>query len=160
VPGHHDLHPCRDRRPERYERPRLEIVPAELDDTELMVRVLGNLAVTREVFRGRRHARRLQAADERDTLPGHERGIVAEGAGPEGGVRRLAREVEDRRIDDVDAHRPRFAPDRRTDGLGEGDVVDRPERHVPGELGRLRAETDQLAAFLVRGHEERARVSG
>ena len=129
MAGHHDLDPCLDPRAERHERALVQFIPGQLDDTELVVRVLGHLAVTRKVLRCCRHARRLQAANERDPVPRHEPGIVTERARPERGVRRLAREVEDRRIDHVDAHRPRLAPDRRADRLGQRDIVDGAERH-------------------------------
>ncbi len=82
--------------------------------------------------------------------------VVAERADPHRRVARLRRQVEDRGVDDVDAQRPRLAPDRGADPFGQPVVIDRPERHVSGELGRLGAECVELAAFLVGGDEEGA----
>ena len=111
---------------------------------------------TREVLDRSGHPGRLEAADHRRPVPGDRGRVVAERADAHRRVARLGRQVEDRGIDDVDAQRPRLAPDRRADPLGQALVIDRPERHVPGELGRLGAERVELAALLVGGDEERA----
>ena len=92
------------------------------------------VAETREVLDRGGHAGRLQPADHRrpeppDAPPGRRRTSGSRAPAFAG----LGREVEDRGVDDVDAHRPRLEPDRRADPLGEVLVADRAERHVAGE---------------------------
>ena len=153
---HHEPGARRDPRPERGELVRVEVRGAPLHDPELVVRVLVHGTETREVLDRSGHPGRLEAADHRRPVPGDRGRVVAERADAHRRVARLGRQVEDRGVDDVDAKRPRLAPDRGADPLGQSLVVDRPERHVPGELGRLGAERVELAAFLVGGDEEGA----
>ena len=89
--------------------------------------------------------------------------VVAERADPDRGIRRGARHVEDRGVDDVHAHRPRLEPDGLADPLREIRVVGRADGHVAGELGRPVAERLELPALLVRGHQPgpvRVRATG
>ena len=82
--------------------------------------------------------------------------VVAERADAERRVVRLGREIDGRGVDDVDAQRAGLAPDGRPDPLGQRFVVDRAERHVAGELGRLGTQGVELAALLVGGDEKGA----
>ena len=153
---HHEPGPGRDGRPERRELVGLEVVGAPRHDTERVVRVLGQRAQTREVLRRGGHPGRLEAADHRRPMTADRSRIVAERADAERRVVRLGGEIDGRGIDDVDAQRAGLAPDRRPDPLGQRFVVDRAERHVAGELGRLGTEGVELAALLVGGDEEAA----
>ena len=81
---------------------------------------------------------RLQPAQEREPVPRDVLRPVAERADADGRVGRVRGEVERRRVDDVDAHRPGLEPDRPTDRLGQLEVVRRAEGHVPGERRRAR----------------------
>ena len=124
-------------------------------DTERVVGVLGKRAQTREVLRRGGHPGRLEAADHRRPVTADRPRIVAERADPERRVVRLGGEIDGRRVDDVDAHRAGLAPDGRPDPLGQRFVVDRAERHIAGELGRLGTQGVELASLLVGRDEER-----
>ena len=154
--GHDGSRARRDGRPERDELVRLDVVAAAVDDAQAVVGVVGRGAQPREVLDRCGHTGRLEPAHHRRPVPGDRRRIAAERADPEGRIRRLGRQVERGRVDEVDAHRARLAPDRGADPLGQGLVIGRAERHVAGELGRLGTERDELAALLIRGDEQRA----
>ena len=122
--------------------------------------VLVDGAQTREVLDRGGHPGRLQPADHRRAEPPDLRRVVAERADPHRRVAGLARQIEDRGIDHVDAHRAGLAPDRASDPLDQVLVADRAERHVPGErCGRL-AERHELAGLLVGRDEQRSGGQG
>ena len=156
---HHEPRSGSDGRPERRELVTVEMLGTPLHDTERVVGVLGKRAQTREVLRRCGHAGRLEATDHRRPMTADRPRVVAERADPERRVLPLGSEIDGRGVDDVDTHRPSLAPDRRTDPLGQGFVVDRTERHVAGELGRLGTKGVELATLLV-GRDEEGRGSG
>jgi hypothetical protein len=127
-----------------------------VDHTQRVMRVLVHGPEAREVLDRGGHPGRLEAADHRRPMPGDGGRVVPERADAHRHVAGLGCEVEDRGVDDVDAQRPSLAADRGPDPLGQAFVVDRPERHVPGELRRLGAEGIELATLLVGGDEEGA----
>ena len=88
-------------------------------------------------------------------VPRDQRRIVAERADPERRIGRVRGDVEHRRVDHVDTHRPRLGADRPADALRERHVIDRAERHVAGEWRRPIAQGDELPTFLVGRDEER-----
>ena len=91
-------------------------------------------------------------------------GIVAERPDAQRRVRWVRRDVEHRRVVDVDAHRPQLEPDRPPDPLREAGVARRPDRHRAGKTGpvvlcsRGRPERQQLAALLIGRDEDREAV--
>ena len=52
---------------------------------------------------------------------------------PSAALSRVGRQVHDRRVDDVDAHRPGLGADRAPDPLGQRRIADGPEGHVARE---------------------------
>ncbi len=83
-------------------------------DPEPVVGVLANRAEPRKVLDRGRHARTLEPADHGRAQARNGSRIVAERANPERRIGRFGREVQDRRVDDVDAHRSRLTADRRS----------------------------------------------
>ncbi len=63
---------------------------------------------------------------------------VAERPDPERRVGGVRGEIQDRRVDHVDAHRSGLGTDRVPDPLRERRIVDRAQGHVPGERRRAR----------------------
>ncbi len=156
VAGHRHLCPGREGGTERRELATLEHVPRSGHGGATVMRVGRCLAGARCVLDGGGDAGRLEAADHRHAVPSNDRRVVAERPDAERRIGRVRRDVEHRRVDDVDAHRPRLETDRPPDPLGQLDVVDGAERHVAGERRRAVAERDELPALLVRGDEQRA----
>ena len=81
---------------------------------------------------------------------------------PEGGIRRVRRDVEHRRVVDVDADRAQLQPDRPADPLREPRVARRADRHRAGERSSSTPpspEGQELAALLVGRDEDREAVA-
>ena len=153
---HRDPGPGRDRRPERRQLVSVEVRARATDHGPTVMRVVGRCPQPREVLDRGGHPGRLQPADHRRPVPPDRRRVVPERARAHRRVRRFRGEVDGRRVDQVHAHRPRLASDRGADAFGQPLVVRGAQGHVPGEPGRPVAEADQLAALLVRAHQQRS----
>ena len=142
----------------------LQLVPRPVDDVEGVVRVDAPLALAREVLARAGHARGLEAGEPRRGESRDLGGIVAERADAQRRVRRVRRDVEDRRVVDVHADRAELAPDRPPDALRQARVAGRADGHRAGERGPVvatagsRPERQQLAALLVGRDEDREAV--
>jgi hypothetical protein len=156
VPRHRHPRTGRERGPEGDELAPVEDFPRRRDRGATVMRIRCGFPATRSVLDRGSHPGRLQSAHHRRPVPGHDCRVIGERPDAERRVQRIGCHVQDRRVDDVDAHRPRFESYRAPDPLGQVDIIDRPERHVPGERRRPVTEGDELAALLVGGDQERA----
>src|SRR5206468_4624661 len=133
----------------------LERALVPLDLRQLEMRVLVRVAVAWEVLGARADACSLQTADERRDVAGDERGIGTEGADADDRVVGVRVHVRDWSEVQSDAHRGEVGPDCRRHALGEVDVVDDPERVVPGVgAAGIELKPRHVAAFLVDSDHE------
>ena len=155
VAGHDHVEAAGDRRAIRCQLDRIEPGSILGHRRQLVVGVDGDVAEPGEVLARRGDTGRVEPANERrPETPDLDR-IVAERADADGRVRRVGRDVEDRRVGEAHAHRPQLGADRPTDTPSEIRVPDRAEGHVAGERRRAVAEGHELATLLVGRDEER-----
>ena len=146
VRGHDRLRVGLDRSLEGQEGSVLD----RLHDRELVMRVLGGVAVTREVLRAGCDARSLEPAHEGGHVPRRQLPVRAERADADDRVLGVRVHVRDRREVDVHADRRQLGSHRRRDLLRQLDVVDGAESRVAGiRASRRRLEAGDVAAFLV-----------
>src|SRR5262245_19378894 len=151
VGAHDRLRSSLERRMERRERPRIELV----DHREREVRVNGRVAVPREMLRARRDARTLQTGHERGYMPRAEISVGAERADPDHRVLWIRIDVGDGCEVEVDPGSGELRSERRGDTFRRRDVIDHAESCVPGVRAACRRlEPRDVAALLVdRDHD-------
>ena len=126
-----------DRRPERRELDRQQLLARRRDDGQSEVRVDVGRAVAGKVLRAGGDPSRLQPGHERGDVAGDQRGVGAERADSDHRIERVDVDIGDRSEIQRDAGRAQLFGEGAGDLLGERDVVDRAERECAGnELPR------------------------
>src|SRR5262245_26940399 len=114
------------------------------------------MALAREVLSARRESTLLHTLDPRDTVPGHDGGILAVRAYADVRAVALGEHVEHRREVHVDAEPTQLA--RLVHALVKRErlVAGRSQREVVGEDRRGPAQHDDATALVIGGHEKSA----
>jgi hypothetical protein len=153
--AHHHVGAGGDRRPERRELDRGDLLDRAVDAGQADVGVDGDVAMAWEVLRAGGDAGLVHALDERDAVPGDELGGGAERAGGDDRVGRVAVHVDRRREHQVDPEARQRRGGVPGGGPGQVDVVQIAEQPRRGQRPPVRRrEVAELAALVVdRDHQ-------
>ncbi|CAM5625059.1 Vitamin B12 import system permease protein BtuC [Streptomyces fumanus] len=156
VGAHHGPHPRVERRPERRQRPGLDLLPAGGADGQVVVGVDGDVPVAGEVFGAGGDARRLQAPDPGGGVPGHHLGAGAEGPYADHRVVGVGVDVRARRVVEAHPGGAQLLAQVGGDRLGQCHVVHGAEGEVAGPAGAGGGlDPGDVPGLLVDGDDQR-----
>ena len=154
VPHHHHPRTGFHRGTERHQLDLLEPLAVVVEHGKLIVRIDHRVPLAGEVLGRRCHPFRLEPTHHRRRQLAHPSRVVAEGADAERWVVGMRGQIANRGVVDRDPECSQLTTHRLSHRLGEFDVIDSTQSHVPRKGGGGRPGAEQLAPLVVGGDQQ------